>query len=122
MSDTPKTDAEAGYYDASGCWKPRVDGECVPADFARQLERELAQSMAEQTEAALMRAGAQIERLQQQFLAARMERDDAIRKCAEVAGPEDAYQDQWFAAKANAVQKIRAAFPDAFPSIPLGLK
>ena len=40
MSDTPRTDAEAGYDDASGCWKYREDGPYVDADFARQLERE----------------------------------------------------------------------------------
>jgi hypothetical protein len=47
MSDTPRTDAEAGYYDGSGCWKPSVKGENVDADFARTLERELAAAKAE---------------------------------------------------------------------------
>jgi hypothetical protein len=38
----------------------------------------------------------------------------AVRRCAQVAGPEDTYQDEWFKAKADAVQKIKAAFPEAF--------
>ena len=38
----------------------------------------------------------------------------AVRRCAQVVGPEDTYQDEWFKAKADAVQKIRAAFPEAF--------
>ena len=42
MSDTPRTDEEAGHYDGSGCWKYNVEGECVTTDFARELERELA--------------------------------------------------------------------------------
>ncbi len=42
MSDTPRTDEEAGHYDGSGCWKYNVAGECVTSEFARQLERELA--------------------------------------------------------------------------------
>jgi hypothetical protein len=53
MSTTPRTDAEAsdGYYETDmGCriylqswdYKKDPDGEVVPADFARQLERELA--------------------------------------------------------------------------------
>lgn len=41
MIDTPRTDAEAGYYDGSGCWKSTPSGECVPSDFARTLETEL---------------------------------------------------------------------------------
>jgi hypothetical protein len=41
MSDTPRTDEEAGHYDGSGCWKYNVEGECVTSDFARQLERKL---------------------------------------------------------------------------------
>lgn len=36
MSDTPRTDAIEGYHGHD-------DGSCVPADFARQLERELAE-------------------------------------------------------------------------------
>ena len=47
MSDTPKTDAEAGYYDDSGCWHHRTNGENVDADFARTLERELTAAKAE---------------------------------------------------------------------------
>ena len=47
MSDTPRTDAAAGYMDGSGCWKYRDDGGEVPADFARELERELATKTAE---------------------------------------------------------------------------
>jgi len=47
MSDTPRTDAEAGYYDDSGCWHHRTNGENVDADFARQLERELAAAKGE---------------------------------------------------------------------------
>ena len=39
--DTPKTNAEAGYIDGSGCWKYNEDGECVGTDFARRLEREI---------------------------------------------------------------------------------
>lgn len=38
---TPLTDAEAGYYDGSGCWKSREDGDCVPSSFTRTLERRL---------------------------------------------------------------------------------
>lgn len=40
MNDTPRTDAEAGYYDGSGCWKYDKAGDCVPSDFARELERD----------------------------------------------------------------------------------
>ena len=49
MSDTPRTDAEAGHYDRSGCWKSDVAGECVPVEFSQQLERELAEATAENT-------------------------------------------------------------------------
>jgi hypothetical protein len=37
---TPETDANAGYPDGGGCWRPSVDGDYVDADFARTLERE----------------------------------------------------------------------------------
>ena len=40
--NTPITDAEAGYEDGSGCWKYRPNGAYVPADLARQLERDRA--------------------------------------------------------------------------------
>lgn len=40
MSDTPRTDEQAGYPDGSGCWKYTELGLYVDADFARQLERE----------------------------------------------------------------------------------
>ena len=40
MSDTPRTDKQAGYPDGSGCWKYTKLGLYVDADFARQLERE----------------------------------------------------------------------------------
>ena len=40
MSDTPRTDKQAGYPDGSGCWKYTELGLYVGADFARQLERE----------------------------------------------------------------------------------
>jgi hypothetical protein len=47
MSDTPETDAEAmdgidGYGDPLKTWdyKASKDGEVVPAEFARRLERE----------------------------------------------------------------------------------
>ena len=40
MSDTPRTDKQAGYPDGSGCWKYTELGLYVDADFARQLERE----------------------------------------------------------------------------------
>lgn len=40
MSDTPRTDAEAGVLDEDGYWLPRETGFYVDADFARQLERE----------------------------------------------------------------------------------
>ena len=46
-SDTPRTDAEAGYYDGSGCWHHRANGENVDSDFARTLERELTAARAE---------------------------------------------------------------------------
>ena len=46
----------------------------------------------------------------------------AVRRCAQVAGPEDSYQDEWFRAKADAVQKIKREFPEAFeqakPTLP----
>lgn len=42
---TPETDAEAGHYDDSGCWRPNVNGECVPVEFARDLERRLAEAL-----------------------------------------------------------------------------
>ena len=41
VGETPRTDAECGDYDRSGCWKSYINGECVQSDFARQLEREL---------------------------------------------------------------------------------
>lgn len=50
MSDkreTPRTDAEEGHYDGSGCWKNGAGNDCVRADFARQLERELAAKVEE---------------------------------------------------------------------------
>jgi hypothetical protein len=47
MSDTPRTDEEAGHYDDSGCWRWRKNGETVPTEFAQQLERELAKSTEE---------------------------------------------------------------------------
>ena len=31
-----------------------------------------------------------------------------VEACAQVAGPEDSYQDEWFNAKADAVNKINA--------------
>jgi hypothetical protein len=65
MSDTPRTDAEAGEEDASGCWKGRDEGPFVDADFARQLERELA-AMRERAEKA------------------EAERDEAIRKYKDI--------------------------------------
>ena len=40
MSDTPRTDEQAGYPDGSGCWKYTELGLYVDADFARQLELE----------------------------------------------------------------------------------
>jgi hypothetical protein len=46
MSDTPRTDAEVGYFDNSGCWRFRIDGQTVGSDFARTLERELAAAKA----------------------------------------------------------------------------
>jgi hypothetical protein len=49
-SETPRTDAEAGYYDDSGCWHHRTNGENVDADFARTLERELAAAKADAAE------------------------------------------------------------------------
>ena len=47
MLPTPRTDAEAGYYDGSGCWHHRANGENVDSDFARTLERELTAARAE---------------------------------------------------------------------------
>ena len=44
MSDTPRTDAEAGHYDQSGCWRSNLLGECVPVEFCQQLERELTEA------------------------------------------------------------------------------
>jgi hypothetical protein len=41
MSDTPRTDEEAGHYDGSGWWKSHKNGECVTVEFSRELEREL---------------------------------------------------------------------------------
>jgi len=49
---TPLTDNEAGYYDGSGCWKYNPEGECVTSDFARNLERSLAERT-EERDAAL---------------------------------------------------------------------
>ena len=47
MSDTPRTDEQAGYPDGSGCWKYTELGLYVDADFARQLERENARLRSE---------------------------------------------------------------------------
>ena len=47
MSDTPRTDAKEHYYSAEGLRSAPV----VFADFARELERELAQRTAERDEA-----------------------------------------------------------------------
>ena len=41
MSDTPRTDAECGWYDPNGVRYPEPTGDHVDPDFARQLEREL---------------------------------------------------------------------------------
>ena len=41
-SDTPRTDAECGWYDPNGIRYPHPTGDHVDPDFARQLERELA--------------------------------------------------------------------------------
>lgn len=51
-SETPRTDAESGYIldaneEYSQEFKKSRDGEYVPADFARQLERELADAKRE---------------------------------------------------------------------------
>jgi chromosome segregation ATPase len=54
MSQTPRTDAEAGYSDPSGCWKYHKDGSEVPADFARELELELAEAEASDAESIAM--------------------------------------------------------------------
>lgn len=35
--------------------------------------------------------------------------------CAQVAGPEDSYQDEWFNAKADAVNKINALIKELLP-------
>jgi len=37
-----EVDAEAGYYDDSGCWRYRQDGDCVRVDVARLLAAQLA--------------------------------------------------------------------------------
>jgi hypothetical protein len=42
MSDTPRTDAECGWYDPNGIRYQDPTGDHVDPDFARQLERELA--------------------------------------------------------------------------------
>ena len=42
MSDTPRTDAECGWYDSAGMRHTASYGDHVDPDFARQLERELA--------------------------------------------------------------------------------
>ena len=47
MSDTPRTDEQAGYPDGSGRWKYTELGLYVDADFARQLERENARLRSE---------------------------------------------------------------------------
>ena len=47
MSDTPRTDEQAGYQDGSGCWKYTELGLYVDADFARQLELENARLRSE---------------------------------------------------------------------------
>lgn len=41
MSDTPRTDAECGWYDPNGVRYPDPTGDHVDPDFARDLEREL---------------------------------------------------------------------------------
>ena len=53
MSDTPRTDEQAGYPDGSGCWKYTELGLYVDADFARQLERENARLRWKYTELGL---------------------------------------------------------------------
>ena len=41
MSDTPRTDAECGWYDPNGVRYQDPTGDHVDPDFTRQLEREL---------------------------------------------------------------------------------
>lgn len=41
MSDTPRTDAECGWYDPNGIRYQSKTGDHVDPDFARELEREL---------------------------------------------------------------------------------
>jgi len=42
---------------------------------------------------------------------------EAARRCAQVAGPEDSYQDEYFKAKADSVARIRAEFPEAWMGV-----
>jgi len=39
---------------------------------------------------------------------------ETARRCAQVAGPEDSYQDEHFKAKADSVARIRKEFPGAW--------
>jgi len=39
---------------------------------------------------------------------------ETARRCAQVAGPEDSYQDEYFKAKADSVNRIKAEFPEAW--------
>lgn len=39
---------------------------------------------------------------------------ETARRCAQVAGPEDSYQDEHFKAKADSVARIRKEFPEAW--------
>ena len=51
-SETPRTDAAAGAFDINGYFCQRSDyQDCVPIDFARQLERELNEAKAAHKEA-----------------------------------------------------------------------
>ena len=56
MSDTPRTDAECGWYDPNGVRYPEPTGDHVDPDFARDLERELnaAKARADRLESVLL--------------------------------------------------------------------
>ena len=84
MSDTPRTDAECGWYDPNGIRYPDPTGDHVDPDFARQLERELAA------------ANERIRRLE--------EAGKELRECAAQFGYTSTDDSSWISRAERAVQ------------------
>ena len=108
MSDTPRVDAEALWAEA--LWADAICSDeqfqCVPVDFARTLERELAEAQAE------------VERrfgIGGELIAARRERDEArkdaerYRWLKECTNEQFAYLEKEWCGLDNAIDYLMAA-------------